>query len=242
MRGTCSKATLYYSSDVNRHNILIPNYDTEPGPNSPTESRTVQSAVGARKSRNKSTNIFEYTREKSGSHQFNRNPSANKTMDRLVTGRSGKLGFSPKVGNYLDSGKKRRTRELNKILGEAFSEVTYLDQKHDMPNVNCSYGWNQKDFGAVLYKPKTEQKVETLFLKGFIQKKSKMRTMIDQARSNDFVIKKQKKKLFENGKGFDKYINNTFHLENSMIDCKPVKFMSFSIPMPPRKNSKNLLA
>ena len=63
-----------------------------------------------------------------------------------------------------------------------------------------------------------------------------------QVETTKEVIKKQKKKLFENGKGFDKYINNTFHLENSMIDCKPVKFMSFSIPMPPRKNSKNLLA
>jgi hypothetical protein len=163
-------------------------------------------------------------------------------MDRLVTGRSGKLGFSPNVGNYLDSGKKRRTRELNKILGEAFFETTYLDQKHDMPNVNCSYGWNQKGFGAVLYKPKTEQKVETLFLKGFIQKKSKMRNMIDQSRANDLVIKKQKKKLFENGKGFDNYINNTFHLENSMIDCKPVKFMSWEMKNPRGKQSKNFLA
>lgn len=162
-------------------------------------------------------------------------------MDRLVTGRSGKLGFSPKVGNYIDSGKRRRTRELNKILGEAFFETAYLDQKHDMPNVNCSYGWNQKDFGAVLYKPKTEQKVETLFLKGFIQKKSKMRNMIDQSRANDLVIKKQKKKLFENGKGFDNYINNTFHLENSMIDCKPVKFMSWEMTKLRGKQSKNFL-
>jgi hypothetical protein len=204
----------------------MPNYDNEPAENSPTESRAVQSVVGARRSRNKSTNIFEYTPDRSSSYQFNRNPSGTKTMDRLVTGRSGKLGFSPKVGNYLDSGKNRRTRELNKILGEAFFETTYLDEKYDMPNVNCSDGWNQKGFGAVLYKPKTEQKVETLFLKGFIQKKSKMKYIIDQSRANDFVIKKQKKKLFENGKGFDKYINNTFHLENSMIDCKPVKFMS----------------